>query len=191
MRKVAEVLAFGERFYEGALRKAKTALNGKTPKVYVTGHSLGGYIATYVASKYNAEASVFNAPPGARYALLSSRSKAPTLDQKVNNKITNSRSNDDVVSSFAGWNRSGTPLGHTGRVCTYPGPDMKPKLKAAIMDTVKVLGATMLSKKARNSTLDFFATGIKLTSHKMTTVIEKIEAGNPTCKDAPANRYFY
>jgi putative lipase involved disintegration of autophagic bodies len=194
IRKVAEVLAFGERFYTGALREAKKALNGKTPKVYVTGHSLGGYIATYVAAKNNVEASVFNAPPGARYALLSSRSNASTFDQKVNNKIVNYRINDDVVSSFAGWNRKGTPLGHTGRVCTYPGPNMQTKLKTSIMDMVNAYGATIFSSKARNSALDFFATGLKLTSHKMTTVIAKIQknaAGTPECADAPANRYFY
>ncbi|MGB0648294.1 MAG: hypothetical protein ACPGQS_14010, partial [Bradymonadia bacterium] len=86
MSKLAATLSAGERFYEGAIRKAKKRLKGKSAKVYITGHSLGGYIASYVASRQDnphIETTVFNAPPGARYIATADKRQARALDVRI------------------------------------------------------------------------------------------------------------
>ncbi len=114
LTKLAGTVAQADKFYSKALKAAGNIR--KVRKVHVTGHSLGGYLAVYIGAKYRKHTVTFNAPSGARYALVNSKSKMSSYDRDALKNIKNYRRENDLVSSFSGF-KDGQPKGHTGKIC--------------------------------------------------------------------------
>ena len=199
LSKLAAILVQADVFFQEARKKAPSGT-----KIYLTGHSLGGYIATYIASKYPKlvkKTVVFNAPPGARYALLTRRQNARARDGQLRDQkgetITNFRIATDIVSAFA-FMKSSVPYGHTGKICRFKGVGGRTLSNKDLVKTFGQLtttGAAMFTNVATLSSK--FQSLLKLgkfyyDSHKMPMILKRFRDGDsPKCSTAPRHIYFW
>jgi hypothetical protein len=90
---------------------------GKGRRIVVAGHSLGGFLASYVAYSYGEAAFTFNSAPGAKYVLFRSASE---IDPTLANAIVNDRMIGDPVSGAPfTLDSQGFPYGHLGQVSNW------------------------------------------------------------------------
>ncbi|MGC6415830.1 MAG: YqiA/YcfP family alpha/beta fold hydrolase [Bradymonadia bacterium] len=96
--RLARYVANAEVFYI----RAMAAAGNRAKRVSITGHSLGGYLATYVGAKFKKRTVTFNSAPGARYLLGANRRALAQTDAFAMNQMRNVRAKYDFVSPLLG-----------------------------------------------------------------------------------------
>jgi len=191
--KIGNAQRQSRRFYDDAKEKALKTLRAKGItkhlKIYLTGHSLGGYQATYVGLVRKAEeVLVFNAPPGARYLVAKNSKEAANLDRKFRRKIKNFRIRNDVVSSFAGLDlKNKIQLGHTGRICQLAAVNPKSFEESSWSELGIDLFVTLVPPLKMVSAFN----RVVYQPHRMQSLLENMSHRAPECHWAPKNKYLY
>jgi hypothetical protein len=103
-------LKLAQTFFDEAVSVATRRL-GQKPTVFVTGHSLGGWLAAVVGVQKASRAHTFNPAPGARIFLGMRARQATPL-------VINHRRKRDIVSALDET--------HAGKLCTWPSDKINP-----------------------------------------------------------------
>lgn len=95
--------------------------NSSNKEIIVVGHSLGGFLASYVACQQNTTAYTFDSAPCAKYAIFDDAdhyAREHNADPDRFNRIYNFRIENDPISGpvFMIPSDSPFPLGHMGRI---------------------------------------------------------------------------
>jgi len=104
-----------------AMEYFSTIRNSSNKNTVVVGHSLGGFLASYVAYQQNTAAYTFNSAPCAKYAIFDGPAhyaEKYSADPDRFNRILNFRIEDDPISGppLMFPDNSSFPLGHMGTI---------------------------------------------------------------------------
>jgi hypothetical protein len=104
-------LKLAQKFYDDAVGVATRRFGQAPTAVFVTGHSLGGWLAAVVGVQKHSRAHTFNPAPGARIFLGMRARQATPL-------VMNHRRKRDIVSALDET--------HAGKLCTWPSDKINP-----------------------------------------------------------------